>query len=196
MLKTKAERNRKKRQRARTNNSEKHGKAEQKGRGTEKTAVTRQKSNRKKGKGRAQITARSTESRTKRARHRKNSSNTRRRTAVSAEASKDECGERTTKRRNDVQRKGRKRWQRDTDLAQERGGMRQTKPLNSIFCCHREQNSATITQRDGMKRVKKRRKHNIFIYAERQQKNIEYVQIHVMNTTQCVGTDKKEKKHA
>ena len=29
-----------------------------------------------------------------------------------------------------------------------------------------------------MKRVKKRRKHNIFINAERQQKNIEYVQLH------------------
>ena len=73
------------------------------------------KSSRKKGKGRAQITARSTEYRTKRARHRKNSSNTRRTTAVTAEASKDECGEKTTKRRNDVHRKGRKRWQGDTD---------------------------------------------------------------------------------
>ena len=51
----------------------------------------------KKCKGRAQITARSTESRTKRARHRKNSINTRRTTAVTAEASKDECGEKTTK---------------------------------------------------------------------------------------------------
>ena len=29
-----------------------------------------------------------------------------------------------------------------------------------------------------MKRVRKRRKHNIFIYAERQQKNIEYIQLH------------------
>ena len=47
----------------------------------------------KKGKGRAQITARSPESRTKRARHRKSSNNTRRTTAVTAKASKDECGE-------------------------------------------------------------------------------------------------------
>ena len=48
------------------------------------------------------------------------------------------------------------------------------------FCCHREQNSATITQRDGMKRVKKRRKHNIFIYQVclKTTKNIEYVQLH------------------
>ena len=29
-----------------------------------------------------------------------------------------------------------------------------------------------------MKRVKKRRKNNIFVYAERQKKNIEYVQLH------------------
>ena len=89
-------------------------------------------SNRKKGKGRAQITARSTQSRTKRARHRKSSNNTRRTTAVTAKASKDECGEKMTKRRNDVQRKGRKRWQGDRDYAKKRGGMRQTKLLNSI----------------------------------------------------------------
>ena len=50
-------------------------------------------SNRKKGKGRAQITATRTESRTKRARHRQNSGETQRTTAVTAEASKDECGE-------------------------------------------------------------------------------------------------------
>ena len=74
-------------------------------------------SNRKKGKGRAQITARSTESRTKRARRKKSSNNTRRTTAVTAKASKDECGEKMTKRRNDVQRKGRKRWQGDIDQA-------------------------------------------------------------------------------
>ena len=35
----------------------------------------------------------------------KNSSNTRRTTAVTAEVRKDESGEKTTKRRNDVQRK-------------------------------------------------------------------------------------------
>ena len=45
----------------------------------------------------------------------KNSSNTRRTTAVTAKARKDECGEKMTKRRNDVQRKGRKRWQGDID---------------------------------------------------------------------------------
>ena len=114
MLKNKAERNRKKRQRARTNNSEKHGKQNKKG-VAQKKQQQHAKTQQKKGKGRAQITARSTESRTKWARHRKNSSNTPRTTAVTAEASKDECGEKTTKRRNDVQRKGRKRWQGDTD---------------------------------------------------------------------------------
>ena len=36
-----------------------------------------------------------------------------------------------------------------------------------------------------MRRVKKRRKHNIFIYAERQQKNIEYVQLHEYCTMRC-----------
>ena len=36
-----------------------------------------------------------------------------------------------------------------------------------------------------MERVKKRRKHNIFIYAERQQKNIEYVQLHGYYTMCC-----------
>ena len=36
-----------------------------------------------------------------------------------------------------------------------------------------------------MKRVKKRRKHNIFIYAERQQKNIEYAQLHEYYTMCC-----------
>ena len=73
MMNNKAE-STEKRQRARTNNSEKHGKRNEKG-----EAQTKQqqhaKRQQKKGKGGAQITARSTESRTKRARHRKNSSN-------------------------------------------------------------------------------------------------------------------------
>ena len=69
------------------------------------------------------------------------------------------------------------------------GRVTQTKQKNVEECCHREQNSATITQGEGMKRVKKRRENSIFIYAERQQKNIEYV--HYTNTIRCVvGTDK------
>ena len=36
-----------------------------------------------------------------------------------------------------------------------------------------------------MRRVKKRRKHNIFIYAERQQKNIEYVLVQHEYYTMC-----------
>ena len=43
-----------------------------------------------------------------------------------------------------------------------------------------------------MKRVKKRRKHNIFIYAERQQKNIEYVQLHEYYTMCCWHGQTKE----
>ena len=65
----------KKRQRAGTNNSEKHGKQNKKGE-AQKKQQQHAKKQQKKGKGRAQIPARSTESRTKRPRHRKNSSNT------------------------------------------------------------------------------------------------------------------------
>ena len=43
-----------------------------------------------------------------------------------------------------------------------------------------------------MKRVKKRRKRNIFIYAERQQKNIEYVQLHEYYTMCCWHGQKRE----
>ena len=43
-----------------------------------------------------------------------------------------------------------------------------------------------------MKRVKKRRKHNIFIYAERQQKSIEYVQLHDYYTMCCWRGQKRE----
>ena len=43
-----------------------------------------------------------------------------------------------------------------------------------------------------VKRVKKRRKHNILTYADRQQKNIEYVQLHEYYTMYWHGQKREE----